>query len=98
VPTQSLDSARGPESSHEPPSRTSPLFEQVLAACGIPQFIARSSLTRAFERAGTDVGALTLEALERSLSDVRQTLRVFLPPSEAERHAAAIAALIRKPS
>jgi DNA-binding response OmpR family regulator len=93
---QVIEPSRGPESSREPESRTSPLFEQVLSVCGLPHFIGRSSLKRAFERAGVDVGTLTCEGIERAIGDVRQTLAVFLPAAEAEKHAAAVATLVRK--
>jgi hypothetical protein len=69
----------------------------VLAVCGLPLFIGRSSLKRAFDRAGVDVALLTPESLWRSLSEIRQTLAVFLPLPETERHVTAIAALGRKP-
>jgi predicted nuclease with RNAse H fold len=58
-------------------------------------FIARSSLKRAFDRAGVDVASLTPEGVTKALSEVRQTLSVFLSPPETERHVAAIAALTR---
>ena len=90
------DSQRVPDSGRDPKSGSSPLFEQVLTVCGLPQFIGRSSLKRAFERAGIDVTKLTPDGLSRGLGEVRQTLCVFLPTAEAERHMMSIAGLIRK--
>lgn len=103
-PDSQRDSTRGPpsetgktpDSARDPKSSTSPLFEQVLAVCGLPQFIGRSSLKRAFERAGVDAATLTPETLEKGLAEVRQTLCVFLPGPEAERHMTTIAGLSRK--
>lgn len=90
------ETARSPDSGRDPKSATSPLFEQVLSVCGLPQFIGRSSLKRAFERAGVDVATLTPEGLARGLGEVRQTLCIFLPAPEAERHMVSIAGLSRK--
>lgn len=77
---------------------SSPLFEQVLAVCGLPQFIGRSSLRRALDRAGVDVAALTPASLMRALPELRQTLGVFLPAPEIDKYVAAIGALARKAS
>lgn len=90
------ETARIPDSGRDPKSGSSPLFEQVLSVCGLPQFIGRSSLKRAFERAGIDVTTLTPEGLARGLGEIRQTLCVFLPAPEAERHMVSIAGLSRK--
>ncbi|HLM72333.1 MAG TPA: hypothetical protein VK459_06570, partial [Polyangiaceae bacterium] len=94
--TVTPESSRTPDSGRDPKSGSSPLFEQVLAVCGLPHFIGRSSMKRAFERAGVDVTALTPEGLARGLGEVRQTLCVFLPAAEAERHMVSIAGLSRK--
>jgi DNA-binding response OmpR family regulator len=94
--TMPPETSRVPDSGRDPKSGSSPLFEQVLSVCGLPQFIGRSSLQRAFERAGVDVRTLTPEGLARGLGEVRQTLCVFLPAPEAERHMVSIAGLSRK--
>lgn len=90
------ETPRMADSGREAKSGTSPLFEQVLQVCGLPHFIGRSSLKRAFERVGVDAATLTPEGLSRGLGEVRQTLCVFLPTAEAERHMMSIAGLIRK--
>lgn len=90
------ETPRMADSGREAKGGTSPLFEQVLQVCGLPHFIGRSSLKRAFERVGVDAATLTPEGLSRGLGEVRQTLCVFLPAAEAERHMMSIAGLIRK--
>lgn len=86
---------RAPDSSRE--SASSPLFDQVIALSGLPVFIGRSSLKRSLERAGVDVASLMPESLWKALPEIRQTLGVFLPAPEADRHLAAISSLARRP-
>lgn len=87
--------SRPPDSSRE--SASSPLFDQVIALSGLPVFIGRSSLKRSLERAGVDLASLMPESLWKALPEIRQTLGVFLPAPEADRHLAAISSLARRP-
>lgn len=86
--------------SEGPPSGpySSPLFEQALMISGLQHLIGRGCLKRAFDRAGVDPRTLTPEGLSMALPEIKQTLAVFLPKDEAERHAQAISALARKSS
>ena len=74
-----------------------PLFDQVLLVSGLQNLIGRGCLRRAFDRAGVDPRTLTADGLSRAMPEIKQTLSVFLPPEEAERHAQAISALLPRP-
>ena len=55
-----------------------PVFERVVAECGLSALFARSSITRALKRAGVVSEALTQKDLARALPEIRQTLAPFI--------------------
>jgi DNA-binding response OmpR family regulator len=72
------------------------LYERVIAASGLSEVLAKSLINSSFFRVGIDPtisAQITPMNLQRALSSISQTLRVFLPPEESVQRMASIAAL-----
>jgi DNA-binding response OmpR family regulator len=88
----------GPQSSRSEPGsgpRSTRLFQQIIAASGLPDAIARGTLQRAFRRSGVDCETLSPADLFRALPAIREALGMFLPPSEVDRRLQTMEALAR---
>jgi hypothetical protein len=62
-----------------------PIFDRVVAVCGLSPLFARNSMARALRRAGVEPAKLTASELGRALPEIRRTLAPFI---EAELDAA----------
>jgi DNA-binding response OmpR family regulator len=91
-PRQSPPSSRGAVRSDSTPGV---LLERVIAASGLSELLARSSVERACQRAGVDALAMTPDELKRVLPHIQRTLSLFLTPPQAEQRMEAIALLTR---
>jgi hypothetical protein len=60
-------------------------FDKVVAACGLSDVFAKTTIRRACERAGVKPDALAPDDMERVVPHIRKSLKVFLPPEEVER-------------
>jgi hypothetical protein len=60
-------------------------LEKVVAACGLSDVFAKTTIRRACERAGVKPEAFAPEDIERVVPHIRKSLKVFLPPEEVER-------------
>ena len=72
------------------------LYQRVIAASGLCEMLAKSLIDSSFYRVGIDpkvAAQITPVNLQRALSSISQTLRVFLPPEESVQRMASIAAL-----
>jgi DNA-binding response OmpR family regulator len=92
------EGGQAPPSSRGGPAsapRSTRLFEQIIAASGLSDVIARGTLQRALRRSGIDYETLSPGDLVRALPALREALSLFLPPPEVERRVQTMAALAR---
>jgi hypothetical protein len=59
-------------------SADNPIFERVVAVCGLSPLFARNSIARALRRAGVEPAKLTAIDLGRALPEIRRTLAPFI--------------------
>ncbi|EYF01994.1 hypothetical protein [Chondromyces apiculatus] len=71
------------------------LFEQVVDCCQLAPAFARRIISEALERTGVSAEELRPQDLIRALPRIRQTLGVFLDPSEVNRTIGCMRALAR---
>jgi hypothetical protein len=55
-----------------------PLFDQLVAECGLSALFARSAMTRALKRTGAAPDTLTPKALAHALPEIKQTLAPYI--------------------
>ena len=55
-----------------------PIFERLVAECGLSALFARNSMARALKRAGVEADSLTPKDLSRALPEIRAALVPFI--------------------
>jgi hypothetical protein len=78
--------------------RMSPLFDELVATCGLAPIIARPVMRRALERACVDRETLSRADLARALETIEGALHVYLDEREVTRRMATIRLLARRAS
>jgi DNA-binding response OmpR family regulator len=97
-PSSRMRHSTGPRSSRYPvavaPARGD-LAARVIAASGLSDLFAQSSIERACQRAGVDSRTMTVAELRWVLPHIQRILSLFLPAADAEKSMQAIEALAR---